>query len=240
MNKIPESRKMIYFVIICIVFIIVSISGTYAYFTAKKTIEGALTGETATVSFGLDVRKVTNIDQNGLIPMDDELAPYASATGCLDDHGNAVCQIYKISVTNTGNTNIYLDGYIELALVNEDEMRFTRVYYDGDNYCIKESCQCESSYCANEFDITNVKTGIAVSEEDALNREDDVNALFIKSDKENENDILKSKDTKNYYAMVWIHNVNEEQNDLQGIENVFSGKITFVSSQGSEVTATFE
>ena len=240
MKKNIENRKMIYFCLICFIFVVITITGTYAYFTAQKSVENALTGETATVSFGLMVEKITNIDEMGLIPMSDEYAPFAATKRCQDDFGNAACQIYRISIRNTGNTNIYLDGYIELSLVNDDEMRFTRVYYDGDNFCIKENCECASDFCQDEFDITKIKNGIALNTDGNLNREDDVNALFIKSDKENEEDVLMANTTKDYYVMVWIHNEMEEQNDLQGIENVFSGKITFISSQGSEVTAIFE
>ena len=33
---------------------------------------------------------------------------------CVDDNGNAVCQIYKISVTNNGTAGMFLDGYVAL------------------------------------------------------------------------------------------------------------------------------
>ena len=34
---------------------------------------------------------------------------------CVDDNGNAVCQIYKISVVNGGTAGMYLDGYVTLT-----------------------------------------------------------------------------------------------------------------------------
>ena len=165
--------------------------------------------------------------------MDDEMAPYAARNLCEDDFSNAVCQIYKITVTNTGNTNMYLDGYLALKLVNDDEMRFMRVYYDGDTYCINEECN-------DELDLTNIKSGIAVNTDGNFNREEDSNALFIASDGENPEDLIEVGETRDYYAMIWIHNEKEEQNDLQGVQNAFRGSVTFISSQGNEVTAVFE
>lgn len=233
MKKDIEKRKMIYFTIICIIIVVVAITGTYAYFTAKKTVDNALTGETATVSFGLAVEKITTIDQKGLIPMDDEVAPAAAKTLCEDEMNNAVCQIYKITIKNTGNTNMYLDGYLELSIVTDDEMRFSRVYNNNDTFCISEGCQ-------NEGDLSNFKNGVPVNLDGNYNREEDINALLVKGEKENPNDLILAGAEKIYYVMIWIHNKNEEQNDLQGIINAFSGKVTFVSSQGNEVTAVFE
>jgi len=231
-KKIIDNRKMIYFTLICISIVVVVTTGTYAYFTAKKTVENAIGGQTATVSFGLAVKKISTIDYKGLIPMDDELAPFAVKTMCEDEYTNAVCQIYQITITNTGNTNMYLDGYMTLNMVTDDEMRFTRVYYDGDTFCISENCQ-------NETDLSKIRTGVAVNTDGKFNRQDDVNALLATGENENPDDLIIAGQEKIYYAMVWIHNENEEQNDLQGVINAFNGKVTFISSQGNEVTAVF-
>lgn len=227
MNKKGEDkRKKLYFLLICITAIITITSGTYAYFTAAKTATNTITGQTATVSFGLAVRKVTRADEIiGVIPMDDELAPQAAENMCYDDYENAVCQVYEITVTNTGNSSMYLDGYIVLRMVNDDEMRFTRVYYDGDTFRATETEE-------EEFDIANVKSGIPLNTEN-FNNDDDKNALFIR------NEFLKTEETKKFYAMMWIHNLKESQDDLQGVQNAFHGSVTFNSAQGNEVTAVF-
>jgi hypothetical protein len=65
----------------------------------------------ATVTFGLTVTKKTNADQTaGLIPMTNSMVEKAVNTSarsgtnsngiCVDDNGNAVCQIYKIEVVS--------------------------------------------------------------------------------------------------------------------------------------------
>ncbi len=232
MNKDINTRKMIYFTLICIVLIVIVITGTYAYFTAKKTAEKVLVGETKNYSFGLSVEKVSTNDHYGLIPMDDEKAAYALENNCQDMNGFAVCQIYKITVNNTGNTAMYLDGYLKLDTVNDDEMRFMRIYYDGDEFCYSNNCK-------DEFNINNIKSGIVKNEDDNLNRSDDKNALLVESSQENEDDIIKSGEKKEYYVLIWLHNLNEKQDDLQGVEHFFSGQAIFISSQGNEITAVF-
>lgn len=233
MRKEKEKRKMIYFLLICIILVIIVITGTYAYFTAKVTVENSLTGETQTISFGMKVEKITSVDERGLIPMNDEDAAQAPENMCEDSFGYAVCQIYKITITNTGNINIYLDGYLTLETVTEDEMRFIRLYYDGDEYCFSQNCQ-------EEFNIENVKTGIALNTDGNFNREEDLNALLVKSDETNEDEAIVAGASQEYYVLIWLHNINDKQNELQGVEGFFKGSVTFISSQGNKVSAVFE
>lgn len=232
MNSNSNNRKLLYFSIICLIIVIAVISGTYAYFSAKETAEGVLIGETKTISFGLAVEKVTNNDKNGLIPLDDEKAPLALENMCTDMNGYAICQIYKMTVRNTGNTDIYLDGYLTLETVNDDEMRFIRIYYDGDEYCFSKNCN-------TDFNIENVKNGIVENDTGKFDRVANANALLVESNNENDDDKVLAGTTTDYYALVWLHNLQEDQNDLQGVERFFSGKATFISSQGSEITAVF-
>jgi len=244
-NMKNNNKKKI-FIISCILLIIIIITGTYAYFAAQATRENAVNGETAIASFGLSIEKVTNADviKSGIIPMDDEYAPFAAKRLCYDNNDYAVCQIYRISLTNTGNNSLYLDGYLNLEMINDDEMRFLKLYYDGDNYCTNENCgssveNCTDSYeiCQNnleQFISENIKTGIAIDNDDSFSREEDIDSLLT------ENEFLEAGKTKSLYVMVWIHNLNEEQDDLQGVQNAFHGKVTFLSSAGNEVTAIFD
>ena len=239
-----DNKKKI-FLVPCILFLVILITGTYAYFVAKSTDENSLSGQTAVVSFGLSVQKMTDADvvKSGLIPMNDDYSPFAAKKLCYDDSGYAVCQIYKISLTNTGNTDLYLDGYLNLALVNDDEMRFLRVYYDGDNYCTSEDCSVAVENCDNDLDLCennllqfvndNVKTGIEF-DDGSFSRDEDFDSLLVMDE------YLGKNASRDLYVMIWIHNLEEEQDDLQGVENVFHGKVTFLSSEGNEVTAVFD
>lgn len=240
MKKNIKSKS--YYVFIgCITLAIMIIAATYAYFSASVTDENTVFGNTATVTFGLSVEKVTSIDNAfGLIPMYDYKAPSAALEFCEDDLGNAVCQIYKITVKADSPTVMFLDGYITMETKEGVDVAFTQV----------ESINNSSSEIESELDIsfktpdnfdanTMVGTGIRVSsEEEGLNHEEDADCLFIVNDKiggSNEEDLINI-----YYVMVWLHDTGVEQNDIQGMALAYRGTVTFVTAQGNEISATFD
>ena len=122
MNKEESRKKNIIYAVVGILTLIISIIGaTFAYFTATAS-NNALTGNMANVSFDIRVNKVSNVDdtKGGLIPMTNSMVQKAvsnaSSNGiCVDDNGNAVCQIYKITVINGGTASMFVDGYVTLT-----------------------------------------------------------------------------------------------------------------------------
>ena len=88
------------------------IGATFAYFTATAS-GGAneITGNMATIGFDLSVEKVTDVDETkgGLIPMSNNMMEQALTKNaiCVDDNGNAVCQVYKITVVNASTANMF-------------------------------------------------------------------------------------------------------------------------------------
>ena len=73
---------------------------------------GLKSGNMATITFDLSVQKKTTVDESmnnlttGLIPMTNSMVQKAvnnaSTKGiCVDDNGNAVCQVYKIILNIT-------------------------------------------------------------------------------------------------------------------------------------------
>ena len=132
MKEQKNNGRGIFYGVIGVATLVVAIIGaTFAYFTATATNATNITGNMASVSFGLDVHKVTTADEKlgGMIPMSNSMVEAAvkgnnktdvnASTGtpqiCVDDNGNAVCQIYKISVTNNGTAGMFLDGYVALT-----------------------------------------------------------------------------------------------------------------------------
>lgn len=124
MNNEKNNGKGIFYGVIGVATLIVAIIGaTFAYFTATQSAgNNVITGNAATVSFGLAVEKVTTADETkgGLIPMTDGMVEKAvtnaSTKGaCVDDTDAAVCQIYKITISNTGSAALFLDGYVNLT-----------------------------------------------------------------------------------------------------------------------------
>lgn len=130
MKEQKNNGRGIFYGVIGVATLVVAIIGaTFAYFTATATNNTAITGNMATVSFGLDVHKVTKVDEEkkGMIPMSNGMVEAALTNRsdlssenkdhkiCEDDNGNAVCQIYKISITNKGTASMLLDGYVSLT-----------------------------------------------------------------------------------------------------------------------------
>jgi len=124
MNENKTKNGLLY-AVLGILVLVVSVTGaTFAYYTATNTSnDGTITGNMATITFGLSVTKKTHVDtehNRGLIPMSNAMIQKAvtDASGngiCLDDNSNAACQIYKITVNNTGSAGMFLDGYVSLT-----------------------------------------------------------------------------------------------------------------------------
>ena len=121
MNEQRNNGRGIFYGVIGVATLVVAIVGaTFAYFTATAyTTENNITGNMATVSLSLAVSKVTTVDEaGGMIPMSSGMVEKAVNNGtndvCKDDNGNAVCQVYAITVTNTSSAAQYVDGYVAL------------------------------------------------------------------------------------------------------------------------------
>lgn len=125
MNNEKRTKNNLLYAVLGILVLVVSVTGaTFAYYTATATYNGGtITGNMATITFSLQVSKMTNVDvtnNRGLIPMSNAMVQKAVSNAsnngiCLDDNKNAACQIYKITVNNTGTAGMFLDGYVTLS-----------------------------------------------------------------------------------------------------------------------------
>lgn len=145
-----NNKRGIFYGVIGVATLVVAIIGaTFAYFTASADVANNITGNMATINFGLGVEKVTTAgDESGLIPMSNNMVQQAvsNASGkgvCIDDAGNAVCQIYKVTVTNDSTAAMFVDGYVALtggsgiptdytsSTTNPTTMRWAQVFASG-------------------------------------------------------------------------------------------------------------
>lgn len=120
----PEKKgynvNNIFYGVIGVATLMIAIIGaTFAYFTATATNNNAIKGNMATINFDVTVTKMTDVDESkgGLIPMSNNMMEQALSSGngiCVDDNGNAVCQVYKITVINTSTASMFVDGYVTL------------------------------------------------------------------------------------------------------------------------------
>lgn len=231
-------NKMLYFFIGCISLSMLIIGGTFAYFTASTTDTNTVYGDAATVNFSLSVQKITTVDMAyGLIPMRNDMAPYAASHKCRDNFGNAGCQLYKITVAADSETVMFLDGYI---ITNRQEGVETRI---SEVLLSEDSETFNTKYTREDFDKEDfneaeyIKTGVRGStEEFSLNHEDDYQCLFIQNEKIG-GDVGK---TREFYMMIWVYDNGQEQNYLQGMQLAYTGTVTFQTAQGNEISATFD
>ena len=138
MNEQKNNGRGIFYGVIGVATLVIAIIGaTFAYFTATQTAgNNVITGNMATISFGLKVEKVVDPGiTSGMIPMSNDMVEAAvnsSNNVCVDDNGNAVCQIYKITVTNTSSAAMFVDGYVALAGGSGTPTDYPTAYYDTD------------------------------------------------------------------------------------------------------------
>lgn len=202
MNEQKNNGRGIFYGVIGVATLVVAIIGaTFAYFTATASNNTAVKGNMASINFGLSVTKVTTVDETkgGMIPMSNNMVEAAAADSsvtyadsakgagdtCVDDNGNAVCQIYKIEVTNTGSASLFLDGYVTLTGGSGNSkdiesatttMRWAQVFCTGDGTgCTTAgatttgatgvstftSIAGTSDTEANKHNTTNIKTAFA-------------------------------------------------------------------------------
>ena len=149
MNEQKNNGRGIFYGVIGVATLVVAIIGaTFAYFTATQTAGyNVITGNMATISFGLKVEKVVDPGiTSGMIPMSNDMIEAAvnndkNAT-CVDDNGNAVCQIYKITVTNTSSAAMFVDGYVALAGGSGTPTDYPAAYYsDAAKFVVKPYAQ---------------------------------------------------------------------------------------------------
>lgn len=230
--------KSYYIFVGCITLSLMIVGATFAYFAASVTDANTVYGSTETVTFGLNVVKVTSADKSfGLIPMYDNRAPFAAENVCVDDLGNPACQIYKITVEANTDTIMFLDGYIVMSPKEGVDVSFTRVYpvYETDeNGSLTDIVKNYKT--ADSFDATMVRNGVRRSEVGtSLNHEQDANCLFIVNDQIGGKELVKD-----YYVMVWLHDTGENQNHIQGMQLAYTGSVTFITAEGNEIMATFD
>ena len=233
-----KNNKMLYFFIGCISLSLVIVGGTFAYFTASTTDNNTIYGDAATVSFALSVEKITTVDMAyGLIPMRNNMAPYAAGNKCRDNFGNAGCQLYKITVNADSDTTMFLDGYIVTNRQEGVETRISEVVLseDGENFSTRYT---KEDFDKEDFDESKyIKTGVRGSTEDlSFNHTDDYDCLFIE-DQQIGGDAGR---TREFYMMVWVYDNGEDQNYLQGMQLAYTGSVTFQTAEGNEISATFD
>lgn len=114
--------KVFYGVIGVSTLMLAIIGATFAYFTATQSNATVIKGNMATIDMDVTVTKVTSLEdkKGGVVPLSNNMIEAAVLNSnkkgvCVDDNGNAVCQIYKIAVINKSTASMFVDGYVNLS-----------------------------------------------------------------------------------------------------------------------------
>jgi len=160
-NK-KERQKLIIVGAFCFVAIISIIGYTYSYFTTTATNTGTITGTVASASLSLNVTKVAPDIDKALVPqLDSAIASAVVGTqgSCIDDNLNAVCQVYQITVKNTGTSSINVDGFVELDVGDNPNLKWAIIsnpaptkptLLSGHNSYIRKTLTTNETYTANQ------------------------------------------------------------------------------------------
>ena len=122
--------------ILCFVAIISIVGYTYSYLQITVSNSTAITGTAASASLSLEVNKLAPDIDKPLVPqLDSAIASAVVGTqgNCVDDNGNAVCQVYEVKVKNTSNIAIKIDGLLRLNIGSNENLKWTLIesYSDG-------------------------------------------------------------------------------------------------------------
>ena len=133
MNNIKHFIKTKWLIIIeifCVLIIIGIIGYTYSFFTATVTDSVTIRGEAASLNLTLTVTKISSNNTKGLIPqLDDYItsAVIGRNGSCIDDNNNNVCQVYKITLTNSGSSTVYVNGTLTLTAKNNPNLKWAMI-----------------------------------------------------------------------------------------------------------------
>ena len=199
--------------------VVAIIGATFAYFSATFTPEGTIEGTTgAGIEVGLVISEETNIEDNKLIPLDNETQMGSALTNaCVDSNNNSVCKVYKIALTNTTETAVTAKGTLTLTAKRGEDAA------TGSNLKWKLIPSATSDN-SNATVVNADATGNLHTNETG----DALTALT---------------GTQTYYVVVWLEEAGD-QNDAKDANLSFTGAVTFnaVNADGSAssgLTATF-
>ena len=169
------------------------------------------------INLTLNVNKILPQENGKIVPqLPNRALENAIKNNCVDDNDNVVCQVYKISITNGSSATVIVDGKMS--------------FYGDDNLTVNLSdiiphmkWMLISSFDENNISTTNLGS-------DSIKNADSSNRNFVS------NVSISPSGIENYYVVVWL---NEEGSEQSGQNQTFRGKVSFIASNGSGVTATF-
>jgi len=195
---------------ICLVMgiiVIVTTSTSFAYFSASVDGTGNISGEIMKFSVDLELEEIHKTEQ--LIPISDSTIPIAINRNCVDSKGYAVCSLYKITLTNTGDP-VVLNGHITAG--------------EGTNYT--------TDHLKGQLFNSNLTTSIST----VTKLSNTTGKQYFKVDDNNLYSV-NVQNTSTFYLAIWLTETGDYQDDDYNKD--FVGKISFEAIGGGQISATF-
>ena len=221
-EKVKEKEydfRNIMLTIIGVFVVLAAVSGgTFAYFAYSATNNTTVSGSAATApNLTLKVEKVAG--GTILVPQLDTYIKRAivgkdTSNHCIDKNNNTVCQIYKISLENNGQTNF---GYSLRMKFNFNEI-FTN---------LKWATTTAASTTATS--TTAVTTGTTYSATTSFqNITNNTSNLTL----------VSGNGSATYYIVIWLSETTSEQSGTD--KGTFTGTIELTDPNGNQrLTSTF-
>jgi len=259
MEENKKGYNVLYLVVGIATLVVAIIGATFAYFSATATDDSTVTGDIAEAGgLVVTVKSITygndnTASGNKIIPLnlitnqtlkEGSDSEYVDATSqfsqaitnkCVDDLGNNICEVYKITVANQSATStVQVRGTLNLTSTAKN-MYWKLIDATTTTTTVGETADVEVLDTATEQDhYVEVAQGAAGN-------------LTIDENGAAANLSLAGSGTKDFYVIVWLEEMGtaQETDDASTAESTktYSGAITFdgVDANGfkSGVTATF-
>ena len=202
-------NKLIIILLFVFGIIFTIIGATFAYFAASAN-SGVndISGSSYRLDMSLDV---TSIRSGDLVPTADNLIATSLAGNykCVDQRNYGLCSLYKITFANNSTAETMV-GYLKTSSTTYTTTNLRYRLYD-ENY-------------NSVSDIGTV--GITAN---TMN--------YFKSGANNVSVTIPANGTKDYYLVIWLHDIGENQ--LEDQNKSYTGSITFTSQSGATVSSNF-
>ena len=202
-------NKLIIILLFVFGIIFTIIGATFAYFAASAN-SGVndISGSSYRLDMSLDV---TSIRSGDLVPTADNLIATSLAGNykCVDQRNYGLCSLYKITFANNSTAETMV-GYLKTSSTTYTTTNLRYRLYD-ENY-------------NSVSDIGTV--GITAN---TMN--------YFKSGANNISVTIPANGTKDYYLVIWLHDIGENQ--LEDQDKQYTGNISFTSQSGATVSSNF-
>ena len=208
-----KNFKIYYLVFGCFLFLIMSIGATYAYLVASVESTNSVVG-TGSNSYRISMQiiPVPNYTGFSFIPMNDSDVLKAIRNECKDKYSRGACSAYRIRVFDYHDDLGYISG--SMNFITDGIKNLSYMVLEESSVFEEDSCVHVDSkdYCVSH-EVTSIGEGSNLS----LGDHYDVSQV----------------DEKNLLLVIWLSNLNENQNSTD--MGSYAADVTIFAGSGGQI-----